>query len=174
MHHQVLSTMYNLPTIRGMGNLTFGDWVRGQRMHRGWKQAELARRMEMDAGHISKIEHNRIGMPEEETRVRFHAVFGTTEADLIELGIVPTYDQWGRRVTASGETATVHLRESRPVYDDVNPFARDDPRWHFVETIKRVDLTNREQATLLYAVGQLLLLLDMPPDVLAKVMERTP
>lgn len=79
-----------------MDGLTFGDWLRGQRRRMGWSQAELARRVEVSPSYVSRVEGGSIGLPEPETRARFHAVFGTTEADLEQLGIVPRYDEWGR------------------------------------------------------------------------------
>lgn len=166
--------------------MTFAQWLRRERKAAGLTQVELARHAEIGRTYVTALESGSVLLPTSTTRQAIHHVLGTSDAELIDLGIMAidpyTNEEYAPKSATMihGETAsatirahpaTVHLRESRPVYDDVNPFARDDPRWHFVETIKRVDLTNREQATLLYAVGQLLLLLDMPPDVLAKLME---
>lgn len=109
-----------------MEKVTFGDWVRGNRIRTKLSQSALGREIGMDRGHISKIESGHIGLPEEETRARFHRVFGTSEQELIEEGIVPQYDRWGRPINR--DTAVVA----------VNPF-EDELRHELFEYLVRVD-----------------------------------
>jgi transcriptional regulator with XRE-family HTH domain len=64
----------------------------------GLSQGKLAIAAGLERTHVNRIENGGIGLPETETRERFHRVFGTTEQELIDLGIVPQFDEWGRRV----------------------------------------------------------------------------
>lgn len=70
----------------------FGAWLADKRGRRGEpgfvSQRELARRMSVDATYISQLE-KRHGPPSYETRQRIHDALGTTDDELIGLGIVP-------------------------------------------------------------------------------------
>ena len=48
-----------------------------------------------------------------------------------------------------------------------NPFERDDPRWHYVETLKRFDLTDEYDAFVLVAAAKVLQLIDGDRALLA-------
>lgn len=61
-------------------------------------QAKLAGALGLDRSHLSKIESGAIGLPEKDTRNRFHELFDTSEQELIDYGIVPVFDTWGRRI----------------------------------------------------------------------------
>lgn len=77
--------------------------------------------------------------------------------------------------------AAGYLQPSDRAENHANPFERSDPRWHYVETLKRFDLSRPEHAGILVAVAQLMQLLDAPPEtfslmravVLGKVDEST-
>lgn len=51
-------------------------------------QRDVEERASIDHSHYSKLENDRIEMPEEATRKRIHRVFGTSDDDLVELGIL--------------------------------------------------------------------------------------
>lgn len=67
---------------------SFGVWLRERRLARGLSQEGLARLAGMDRPHISIIEQGRIALPRYETRQFLHKHLGTSESDLIALGIV--------------------------------------------------------------------------------------
>lgn len=130
----------------GMERLTFGDWLRGMRFRHGeMTQQALADATGLQRSYIVKVETGRVQLPEAETRARFHAVFGTTEADLEQLGIVPRYDQWGRvlpgTANASGSVVTALA--------GVNPFDTGDLRWHVVEALRTLDMTSDQNEWLM-------------------------
>lgn len=113
-------------TLAGMKDVTFGDWVRKQRSDRGWSQSRVARELSRidaeykgDPSYISKLERGDVGTPLLESRERFHKIFHTSEQDLIDLGIVKQYDQWGREITHRAPATIALAQEVRPVYDDV-------------------------------------------------------
>lgn len=90
----------------GMERLTFGDWLRGMRSRHGeMTQQALADATGLQRSYIVRIERGGVKLPNEETRARFHAVFGTTEADLEQLGIVPRYDEWGRVIPGDAQAS---------------------------------------------------------------------
>lgn len=73
---------------RDMENTTYGDWLKQQRKLRRLTQAELERRADVGHSHMSKIENGHIVLPEPETRGRIHAVLGTSDDDLVSVGVL--------------------------------------------------------------------------------------
>ncbi len=69
-------------------NPSYADWLRSTRNAARVSQQRLSDLTGIDRGHLSKIENGRIDLPGYETRQRVHAVLGTSEDDLIALGIV--------------------------------------------------------------------------------------
>lgn len=67
---------------------TFGPWLKSARERSRISQERLARITGIDRGHLSKMENDRIDLPRYETRERIHAALGTTEDELVALGIV--------------------------------------------------------------------------------------
>lgn len=72
--------------------LTFGDWLRSKRGMRGAPgfvtQEELARRMGVERTFVVQLENPKRPTPTYPTRMKIHAALGTTEDELIALGIV--------------------------------------------------------------------------------------
>lgn len=73
---------------RGINTLTYGEWLKRSRRRRNITQETISDRAGIGRSHISAIENGRIGLPEGPTRLRIHAVLGTTEDDLVEVGIL--------------------------------------------------------------------------------------
>lgn len=71
-----------------MNTKTFGEWLRNEREARRLSQAEVERRSGISHSHYSKMENNKIPRPVEETRAKLHAVFGTSDDDLVRAGIL--------------------------------------------------------------------------------------
>lgn len=121
--------------IMGMTERTFGNWLRGQRLQRGLSQGKLAKAVDMDRSHISRIESGSIVLPGIETREQFHKFFGTDEQDLIDLGIVKQYDQWGMEIvrpptaTAFGQGLppnVISTNEQSSDQDDDSPLTPEE------------------------------------------------
>lgn len=66
----------------------YGKWQIETRKRVGVSQQRLAEMSGIDRGHISKIETGKVELPLRETRDKIHAVLGTSEQELVELGIV--------------------------------------------------------------------------------------
>lgn len=94
----------------------FSKWLIQARRRVGVSQQQLADMTGIDRGHLSKIETGRVSMPLYETRQRIHAALNTSEAELLELGIV-------QRDVAAGARNRIHHRvaEAGSVYDVGDP-----------------------------------------------------
>lgn len=85
--------------------ITYGRWLRGQRQRRipRMTQQQLADAIEVDRSYVVKIETGKISVPTLETRLRIHAVLGTTEDELIAAAIVaPSGYSTGPPITRTG------------------------------------------------------------------------
>lgn len=71
-----------------MESVTFGEWLFDRRRAAGLTQDALAESIGRDRSYIVKLEKGRIKLPTEPVRAAFHQALGTTEDDLIALGIV--------------------------------------------------------------------------------------
>ena len=67
---------------------TYGEWLTRTREEQGYSQNALAKISGVERSHLWKVEKGRINEPDEDTRGRLHAVFGTSDGDLVELGIL--------------------------------------------------------------------------------------
>lgn len=108
--------MYALQMNEGA---TFSSWMKSARLRAGLTQEELARRGEFDDSYINKIERGKIRLPNLETRQRIHESLGTTEEELIALGIVK-----GRSITVP---AAVAVSEALPPTVITRPTPIRDP-----------------------------------------------
>lgn len=82
-----------------MERITYGDWLKAmRRSHGNMTQQELADQVGVHRSYIVKIETGKVKLPEEETRLKFHNVFATSDDDLRELGVIEELDLWGRPV----------------------------------------------------------------------------
>ena len=123
--------------------------------------------------YLSKMENGKVGLPLAETRERIHAALGTTDADVTAFGIdvrrdYETRNQEIERAITRGK----QILESFPAYavdpsPEANPFQHDDPRWQYVEILKRFDLNDEYDAFVLVAVAQVLRLIDGDRALLA-------
>ncbi len=71
-----------------MNDVTFGQWMKAKRRHLGLTQYDLERDSGIARSHLSKIENDGISMPEKATRERLHEVLGTTDDDLVAVGLL--------------------------------------------------------------------------------------
>lgn len=71
-----------------MRRITFGEWLKTTRKARGLSQERLADAMEIDRSYVVKVETGKVQLPVLDTRARFHKALGTTEDELVALGIV--------------------------------------------------------------------------------------
>lgn len=101
-------------------SMSFGDWVKQKRTALGLSQERLAQAAVVDRAYVNKIERGKIGLPLLDTRARFHKALGTTEDELVALGIVPgdatavTHAGYAR---ATGQTVTATA--TQPFVDEV-------------------------------------------------------
>ena len=66
----------------------FGDWLREHRKARKLSQEALGEMVGADRTYISKLETGNVGMPDAPLRKRFHDAFGTSESDLVDIGLL--------------------------------------------------------------------------------------
>lgn len=64
---------------------TFGDWLRETREAHGYSQSALAAELEMARTYVVNLERTQT-WPQPDTRARFHAVFGTSDEDIVAFG----------------------------------------------------------------------------------------
>lgn len=81
-------TLQNQP----MSNMRFGDWLKSIRMSQGLTQSELEAAANLGTAYVSKVERGDIALPGPEARSRIHQAFGTTEDDLVEVGILVRFE----------------------------------------------------------------------------------
>ena len=67
-----------------MTDTTFADWLRTTRESQGYSKNALANASGVDRSHIFKMEKGQIPEPAEDTRQRLHAVFGTSDDELVD------------------------------------------------------------------------------------------
>ena len=71
-----------------MNTSAFGNWLREHRKARRLSQEALGRVIGADRTYISKLETGAIGMADPPLRQRLHDEFGTSEDDLVSLGLL--------------------------------------------------------------------------------------
>lgn len=71
-----------------MSEVTFAEWLLDRRRAAGLTQDQLAEAVGRHRSYIVKLEKGRIKLPTEPVRSEFHRVLGTSEDDLVRLGIV--------------------------------------------------------------------------------------
>lgn len=104
--------------------MTFGHWLRSNRTEKRLSQEALAARIGVDRTYISKVENGGIGTPEVETRKKLHREFGTSDDELVRLGILERVDVTGSTpfyVPASTRSATIRaIHETEERYDEID------------------------------------------------------
>lgn len=70
----------------GMDALTFGRWLKDTREAHGYSQGELGALIGMKRTYVNALENDPRKWPKPVTRARFHAVFGTSDEDLVAAG----------------------------------------------------------------------------------------
>lgn len=127
---------------------TLGARLRQARDQRGWTLEYVAGRMRRPLSWYSTLETGRKkGLPEPFELRQIGEILGLSMPELLE---------------AAGYLSPDDLNEPR-----ANPFERDDPRWQYVETLKRFDLTDEYDAFVLVAAAQLLQMIDGDRSLLA-------
>ncbi len=71
---------------------TYGGWLATQRKRHKLTQAGLSKQTGINATYISKIERSEIELPGEELREKLHIALGTSEEDLVAVGILERID----------------------------------------------------------------------------------
>lgn len=111
---------------------TFGQWAKKQRTDKGWTLVDLANELAKitkkpaDPSLASKIERAKKN-PGLGVRARYHAVFGTSEDDLVRERIVIPTDVYGRPLPQAASSPNLVF----PVGDDRNTI---------VELLKQLDM----------------------------------
>ena len=133
---------------------TLGTLLRKARESKGpiWTLDYVSRQIGRPGTWLSNLETGKTkGLPEPSELRRLADILGLTMIEVMQ---------------AAGFLIPDDLAQER-----INPFDMSDPRWHYVETLKRFDLSRPEHAGILVAVAQLLQLLDAPPETFALMRE---
>jgi transcriptional regulator with XRE-family HTH domain len=67
---------------------TYGEWLKAQRVARGYSQKRVSEGTGIGTTYLSKIESGTVDLPNPELRERVHDFFGTTEDDLVSAGVI--------------------------------------------------------------------------------------
>lgn len=106
----------------GMARLSYGQWLRIERRARALTQKQVEEAAEISHSHYSKLENEGIKLPEKSTRDRIHKVFGTTDDDLVDAGILQKRvfrsTDGEREVTIYGPAEEEDSREEEPLEYD--------------------------------------------------------
>lgn len=97
-----------------MSKLSYGHWLKEQRGLRRMSQAEVEERADLAQRHVSKFENGHLSMPTEDVRLRIHAALGTTEEDLVDVGLL-------RRMEYQGRTWYLPIRDEGRASQDAPP-----------------------------------------------------
>ena len=95
---------------RAMKAMTYGEWLKMQRRRRRMTQVALERAANLSEKYVSRME-NKGTLPEDDVRERVHTVFGTSDGELAELGILD------RLVGPDGSVVYVKPERSIPAPD---------------------------------------------------------
>jgi transcriptional regulator with XRE-family HTH domain len=93
----------------GMDRRTFSQWLKATRDGLGYSQGELGALIGMERTYVNELENNPRKWPKPATRARFHAVFGTSDEDLVAAGVA-TRKEYPR---PSGGARVVYLPAAR-------------------------------------------------------------
>lgn len=124
--------------------VTYGEWLRAKRGQRGEPgfitQATLAERIGAERTFIVQLENSN-KLPTYATRQKVHAALGTTEAELIDLGIV-------RGSSHDGAREAMRQQPAQPAQEP-SPLARAlDAIWHTMNAEQRAFAKNVLDAAL--------------------------
>jgi transcriptional regulator with XRE-family HTH domain len=119
-----------------MNTETYGDWLDRQRRRRKLTQQQLGDAVGLKPSYISKIKNGHIKLPDEDTRARIHQALGTTEDDLVAVGIlerIESIEPGGEPVYIAAEHITPGERMAESAHRAFEgrpspPPTTDDPR----------------------------------------------
>lgn len=147
-----------------MKHLSFGNWLKHMRLVHGMTQRQLEQAAELSEKYVSRIERKGTVLPEEDLRFRIHRVFGTTEDDLVDAGILVRLEspvEGGGSVYISAASVARELaeearidaeqqahfrRELIPHPDEIA--ATEDDRSRLIELMRGIRLTPDRTTTL--------------------------
>lgn len=149
-----------------MSTETFGTWLETQRRRRKLTQRTFGEAAGLAPSYVSKIENGHIILPDDETRARIHAALGTSEDDLVAVGILERIDSpvpGGEPVYIAAESITPGDRAAAEAHQAIHvvpepglPWVieRSDPRAALLDVLATATpdqigfLTRMAQATL--------------------------
>ena len=73
-----------------MKTQTFGQWLKAQRRSHAYTQKQVEEAIGVDHSQYSKWENDH-NLATPETRAKFHEFYGTSDDDLVQLGILESY-----------------------------------------------------------------------------------
>jgi transcriptional regulator with XRE-family HTH domain len=115
-----------------MNVMTFADWLKTRRLERGLTQSELEQRAGLSEKYVSAAERGRVKLPEPDTRERIHSALGTTDDDLVAVGLLSKLDFDGGPVYVNPRNIPPGDREAERAHRAFEgrpaPIRSDDPR----------------------------------------------
>lgn len=108
-----MSTPNMLQNIR-MSKVTYGTWLKEQRAGLRMSQEVLEQRANLSARHVSKYENGKLNIPTDDVRMRIHEALGTSEEDLVDIGLL-------RRVEYRGNVYYNPIRDEGRASQDAPP-----------------------------------------------------
>lgn len=140
--------------------ITFAQWLRRERKIKGLTQAELAESAQLGRTYVSALESGRVILPQRRTRLAIHHILGTSDDEMIDLGILAIDE-------ATGEE---YSPQSRPPESPVSATTRSQyvityggdsgARKDLWELFSEIELTE-ERVETLRAIFQSWITLDM-------------
>jgi transcriptional regulator with XRE-family HTH domain len=102
------------PILLGMTIPTFGEWLKERRLSSGLTQEELANAIGSPRTYVIKIEKGEVRLPKDRLRLRIHQALGTSDDELLRLGIMkPRHSpSWVYEVNVS-DAGVIKANETR-------------------------------------------------------------
>jgi transcriptional regulator with XRE-family HTH domain len=113
--------------------MTFAQWLKRTRREKGLTQRVLNEKAGLGKNYVTALEGGSIELPTKATRQALHFVLGTSDQELMNLGLLEV-DPY------TGEDRAPR-RQPAAIQPTGNPFDLTDPRYAVVEALKRIDLT---------------------------------
>lgn len=121
--------------------LTYGEWLRRKRGTRGTpgfiSQQDLGDRAGVLRTYINQIENGRVGTPEPPLRRRLHEALGTSEEELVRIGLISASQLADEAMRGVREIPAEYGPNAPP--DSHNPFEKGTWHWVAMQRVRQMD-----------------------------------
>lgn len=144
---------------------SFAAWLKQRRRERRLTQAQPVAQAGLSRTYVVKRESENVLLPQSRTRDKLHAVLGTDDDEVQELGLV-NWDYTGYEYSPIADAAATHQRQEeeqiRAVRERLQKkrgSSADSTRW--ADDLARLAVTTEERYRMVYAFLTALIELDI-------------